>query len=62
MTLRDYPDVLTVYDVAEILKLGKNTAYKLVKNGNIKSHKIGRVYRIPKICLQNYLQSANFIF
>ena len=62
MNLREYPDVLTVFDVASILKLGKNTAYKLVKNGTIKSHKIGKIYRIPKICLQEYLQSAKFIF
>jgi len=62
MILKDYNDVLTVSDVAEILKVGRNTAYKLVKDGQIKSHKIGRVYRVPKICMQDFLYSAKYIF
>ena len=59
MNLKQYPDILTVKDVAKILKIGTNSAYKLIKNGDISSHKIGRIYRIPKVCLIKYLQLAS---
>ena len=56
MNLKHCPDVLTVKDVASILKIGQNSAYNLLKNGDIRSHKIGKIYRVPKICLQEYLK------
>lgn len=61
MNLKQYPDILTVKDVAKILKIGINSAYMLIKSGEIPSHKIGRIYRIPKICLFQYLKSAKRI-
>lgn len=60
MNLKNYPDVLTINDLIDILKISKNTAYQMIKNKVIKSHKIGRIYRIPKSCLYDYLQSARF--
>ena len=35
----DYPDVLSVNDVAALLQLGRNNAYKLVQSGKLKSVK-----------------------
>lgn len=60
MSLTAYPDVLTIQDLMAILHIGKNAAYRLVQEGIIKAHKIGRIYRIPKICLNDYLQSARY--
>ena len=50
-----YPDVLSVKQLCEILDIGKNTAYKLLKNGDIKSIKIGRIYKIPKKNVKKYI-------
>ncbi|MFJ1105223.1 helix-turn-helix domain-containing protein (plasmid) [Bacillus sp. PGP15] len=36
-------------------KLGRNKAYELLQSGKIKSFKVGKSYRIPKICIQNYV-------
>lgn len=58
MKLKEYPDVLTVKDVSKILNIGINSAYQLVQKGVIRSHKIGKIYRIPKICVIEYLKSA----
>lgn len=58
MKLKDYPDVCTVKDVAEILNIGINSAYELVKNGSIRSKKIGRIYRIPKTYIWEYLKTT----
>lgn len=47
--LENYPDVLKVEDIAEILRVGRNTSYNLINSQAIKSIKIGRNIRIPKI-------------
>ena len=44
----DYGDVVTVSELAKMLKIGRNTAYKLVRSGAVKSVTIGRQIRIPK--------------
>ena len=45
---KDYPDVVSVAQLMEMLHIGQVLAYKLVKSGKIKSRKIGREYKIPK--------------
>lgn len=51
----DYPDVVSVEQLMEMLQIGQVLAYKLVKSGTIKSRKIGREYKIPKINVIAYL-------
>ena len=57
--LKNYKDILTVKDLCEILDIGKNTAYRLLKSGEIRSVKIGKVYKIPKDFLIKYLTSKS---
>lgn len=58
--LENYKDVLQIKDIMDILEIGRNSAYKLVGNGSIKSLKIGRNIRIPKIYLIDYLTSVSY--
>ena len=58
--LRDYPDVLTVEQLAEILGIGQNAAYQLVHSGAIGYKRIGKNIRIPKVCVVDYLNSARY--
>ena len=53
--LKDYPDVLNIEQVCEILSVSTKTGYKLLKSGTIQSLKVGRSYRIPKAHLLAYL-------
>ncbi len=53
--LSDYPDVLLPEDLMTILKIGRNTTYKILKEGIIKSIKVGRNYKIPKLFIIEYL-------
>lgn len=53
--LEEYSDVLVIEDIMEILKIGRNSAYKLVNSGEIKFLKVGRSIRIPKGFLLDYL-------
>ena len=48
---------LTPIEVAEILKITKNTVYELVKRGEIPAYKVGRKLRIDKEDVQNYINS-----
>lgn len=57
--LIDYPDVMTVEDLMEFLQIGRSVAYRMLKNGEIKSIRIGnRVYRIPKNYVADWMNSA----
>ena len=56
--LERYKDVLTVDDLCKILRIGKNSAYDLLKNNLIFHIKIKRKYIIPKIAVITYLNSC----
>ena len=53
--LSQYDDVLTVSDLQEILSIGRNGVYDLLRTGAIPSIKIGKKYRIPKDAVLHYL-------
>lgn len=53
--LREYPAVLDVVEVAEILNITPATVRKLAKKNELPSLKIGRQIRIPKDRLINFL-------
>ncbi|MBR3964739.1 MAG: helix-turn-helix domain-containing protein [Clostridia bacterium] len=55
--LDEYGDVLSPKDVHDILGIGYNKTYELLKTGAIKNFKIGRERKIPKHCLENYINS-----
>ena len=56
---KDLPLVLKVEDLMQILSIGRNTAYELVRSGQISSIRIGRIYRIPRASLEEYLQKMS---
>ena len=49
------PLVLSVEDLADVLGIGINSAYELVRSGKVGSIRIGRQYQIPKNALETYL-------
>ena len=53
--LNQYSDILSVPDVAEALSIGKNRVYELLENNAIKGFRIGRVWKIPKAAIQEYI-------
>ena len=59
--LDNYTDVLTVKEAQEILKINKKTLYRLIDNRVIFAKKIGKVYRIPKQSLCEYILGGRAI-
>ena len=53
--LNQYEDIMSVPDVAEALFIGRNRTYELLNNGSIKGFRIGRVWKIPKEAVQEYI-------
>ena len=52
--LEEYPDILTVEEACEAL-----TMYDLLNSGKLKGFRNGRVWRIPKLAIKEYiLESA----
>lgn len=51
-----YPDVLEVEDLMKALSISKTSAYQLLREKKINSVKIGRVYKIPKVYLLNFIE------
>ena len=54
----ELPLVLRVEDLTQILSIGRNTAYELVRSGEIKSIRIGRSYRITRDAIAEYLAQS----
>lgn len=46
--LEDLPDVLTVLEFAEVMRIGRNSAYEAVRRGDVSAVRIGRRVVIPR--------------
>ena len=50
-------EILTVEDLMELLNIGKNTAYSLLESGEVKAFRIGRMWKIPRKSVYDYINS-----
>ena len=55
--LDSYADVLTAIDVMNILHIGRNKAYELLRSKVIPSIRIGKKYVIPKNLMIEFLSN-----
>lgn len=58
VSVEELPLVLRVEGLSRALGIGRNTAYELVRSGQIRSIRIGRQLRIPRDELQRFLNIA----
>jgi excisionase family DNA binding protein len=49
--------ILTVEEAAKILHLHPFTVLKLIKRGELKASKIGRVYRIRESAIEDFMNN-----
>lgn len=56
---RHYPDALTPAQVQEMLGVGRRMTYRLLRKGEIQSVRMGRLYRVPKVAVIDYLCAAD---
>lgn len=53
--LEEYADILTAEEACEALRIGYNAMYELLNSGKLKGYRNGRVWRIPKVAVQEYI-------
>ena len=53
------PLMLRVKDLMPLLSVSHNTAYALVRTGEIRSVRIGRTYRIPRAAIEEYILKSS---
>lgn len=58
-SLADAPDVLTPTEAAKLMRVGRNTAYAMVKRGELYSVRSGRRILIPKTTVLRWLGMLN---
>ena len=55
--LESCDDLLTAEEACEVLKIGKNALYELLRVGTLKGYRNGRVWRIPKQAIVEYIKT-----
>lgn len=56
--IEQLPLVLRVNDLMPVLKIGRNTAYDLIRSGQLKAIRVGNSYRVSRSELLRFLGEA----
>ncbi len=59
MFQNNYDDMVTIDELCEMPAIGRNTAYSLLKSGEIKAFKIGRIWKIPRNAVSEYVMRSS---
>lgn len=55
----DKSDIITTLyspeEVADILQLGLSSTYSLLRSGKLKAFRVGKIWKISKLALQDYI-------
>ncbi|MBM6752940.1 helix-turn-helix domain-containing protein [Mediterraneibacter glycyrrhizinilyticus] len=57
----DISDLITVDELCEWLAIGKNAAYTLLNSGKIKAFRIGRIWKISKAAVVEYIRQESML-
>ena len=55
MMVPDFPDIVTVTQLQEMLGVSRHLAYDLINDGSIRGLKIGNAFKIPKVNVIEYV-------
>lgn len=53
-------DILTLKELQELLHIGKNTALKLVQNGDIEAFRVGNRWRVMRESVAKYIRKFSY--
>ena len=57
---KDYPDILTIPQVAQALGIGRKAAYALVNDNKLGAIRLGRKIKVPKFSLEEFVKTARY--
>ena len=55
MMFPEYPDIVTVRQLREMLGISRQLAYDLINDGELQAIKIGNNFKIPKVSVINFV-------
>ncbi len=55
----DPNELVTIDELCSILAIGRNTAYDLLIKQKIKAFKIGRIWKISKLAVEDYIRTQS---
>ena len=58
LMLRNYPDVMDVRQMCDVLHISTKTGYRMIRRQEIQVLKIGRSYRVPKLSILRHLTAS----
>ncbi len=53
----EYPDILDISQMCQLLNISRKLAYKVLKKGDISYRRLGRNYRISKKSIEKYFET-----
>lgn len=56
-SINDLGLLLSVAEVRQLLGLGLNSTYNLIRSGQLKSIRVGKLIKVPRPALEEYLNS-----
>jgi excisionase family DNA binding protein len=56
-SINDLGLLLSVAEVQQLLGLGLNSTYNLIRSGQLKSIRVGKLIKVPRPALEEYLNS-----
>ena len=54
--LNNTKDILTIKDLQKLLHIGRNTALRLVQDGEIEGFKVGHIWRVTRESVALYIK------
>ena len=55
MMFPEYPDIVTVRQLREMLGISRQLAYDLIADGEVQALKIGNRFKLPKVSVINFV-------
>lgn len=59
MSNNNCEELLTVKELQQLLGIGKNTAYDLVRKNKVKCFRIGKLWKIPRRAIEEYITTQS---
>lgn len=50
-------EIIRIEEMMKMLDIGKNTAYRLLDSGEVRAFKIGKVWKITRAAVQEYIEN-----
>lgn len=55
----EYIDMITIDELCDLLMIGRTTAYNLLQSGELKAFKIGKVWKISRASVEQYIKERS---